>query len=198
MNFMRARRAPDRRRPASCRPSIRAGRTIAATSASAISILPERAYATDNSTDTFRLRSTNVIGKKVFSEFRFSVIDSTLSTSSLSTAAGDSRQRGVQRRRRRPDGRSQRPRDRDRAELRLLDRPQALDARGLLFESRLVGQQPALERVRHLHVHEPRRVQGRHCRRPTRSAPAIRSSTTRRSRPVGSCRTTSVRRRRCR
>lgn len=42
--------------------------------------LPERAYATDNSTDTFRIRSTNVIGKKVFSEFRFSLIDSTLST----------------------------------------------------------------------------------------------------------------------
>ncbi|HEX6163407.1 MAG TPA: carboxypeptidase regulatory-like domain-containing protein, partial [Vicinamibacterales bacterium] len=47
--------------------------------------LPERAYATDNSTDTFRVRSTNVISKKVFSEFRFSLIDSTLSTSSLST-----------------------------------------------------------------------------------------------------------------
>ena len=47
--------------------------------------LPERAFTTDNSTDTFRLRSTNVIGKKVFSEFRFSVIDSTLSTTSLST-----------------------------------------------------------------------------------------------------------------
>jgi hypothetical protein len=48
--------------------------------------LPQRAYATDNSTDTFRVRSTNVIGKKVFSEFRFSLIDSTLSTSSLSNA----------------------------------------------------------------------------------------------------------------
>lgn len=48
--------------------------------------LPERAFANDNSTDTFRLRSTNVIGKKVFSEFRFSVIDSTLSTTSMSTA----------------------------------------------------------------------------------------------------------------
>ena len=47
--------------------------------------LPERAYATDNSTDTFRVRSTNVIGKKVFSEFRFSVIDSLLSTTSSST-----------------------------------------------------------------------------------------------------------------
>jgi hypothetical protein len=47
--------------------------------------LPERAFATDNSTDTFRLRSTNVIGKKVFSELRFSVIDSTLSTTSAST-----------------------------------------------------------------------------------------------------------------
>jgi hypothetical protein len=47
--------------------------------------LPERAYATDNSTDTFRVRSTNVIGKKLFSEFRFSLIDSTLSTTSMST-----------------------------------------------------------------------------------------------------------------
>ena len=49
--------------------------------------LAERAYATDNSTDTFRVRSTSVIGKKVFSEFRFSVIDSMLSTTSASTAA---------------------------------------------------------------------------------------------------------------
>ena len=47
--------------------------------------LPERAYATDNSTDIFRVRSTNVIGKKVFSEFRLSVIDSVLSTTSSST-----------------------------------------------------------------------------------------------------------------
>jgi len=46
--------------------------------------LPERAYATNNSTDTFRLRSTNVIGKKVFSELKFSMIDSTLSTASAS------------------------------------------------------------------------------------------------------------------
>lgn len=46
--------------------------------------LPERAYATDNTTDIFRLRSTNVIGKKVFSEFRFSVIDSVLSTTPAS------------------------------------------------------------------------------------------------------------------
>ena len=46
--------------------------------------LPERAFATDNSTDTFRVRTTSVIGKKVFSEFRFSLIDSTLSTSSFS------------------------------------------------------------------------------------------------------------------
>src|SRR5688572_15431090 len=46
--------------------------------------LPERAYATDNSTDTFRVRSTGVIGKKVFSELRFSLIDSLLSTASSS------------------------------------------------------------------------------------------------------------------
>ena len=48
--------------------------------------LPERAYAVDNNTDTFRVRSTNVIGKKVFSELRFSLIDSTLSTTSSSLA----------------------------------------------------------------------------------------------------------------
>lgn len=47
--------------------------------------LPERAFATDNNTDTFRLRATSVIAKKVFSELRFSLIDSTLSTSSFST-----------------------------------------------------------------------------------------------------------------
>lgn len=47
--------------------------------------LPERAYATDNSTDTVRVRSTNVFGKKLFSEFRFSLIDSTLATNPLST-----------------------------------------------------------------------------------------------------------------
>jgi hypothetical protein len=39
--------------------------------------LPERAYATDNSTDTFRLRTTNVIGKKVFSELLFEFNDTT-------------------------------------------------------------------------------------------------------------------------
>ena len=46
--------------------------------------LPERAYSTDNSTDIFRVRSTSVIGKKLFSEFRFSLIDSVLSTTSAS------------------------------------------------------------------------------------------------------------------
>mgnify|MGYP006278728425 CR=1 FL=1 len=48
--------------------------------------LPERAYAVDNSTDTLRLRSTNVIGKKVFSELRFSVIDSSLTNTPSSLA----------------------------------------------------------------------------------------------------------------
>ena len=47
--------------------------------------LAERAYATDNSTNIFRVRSTSVIGKKVFSEFRFSVIDSLLSTTPASS-----------------------------------------------------------------------------------------------------------------
>ena len=38
--------------------------------------LPERAYATDMNTDTLRLRTTNVFGKKVFSEFRFEFTNS--------------------------------------------------------------------------------------------------------------------------
>ena len=42
--------------------------------------LPERGYATDNSTDTFRLRTTNVIGKKVFSELLFEFNDTTNTT----------------------------------------------------------------------------------------------------------------------
>ncbi|MFA5909256.1 MAG: carboxypeptidase regulatory-like domain-containing protein [Vicinamibacterales bacterium] len=42
--------------------------------------LPERAYATDMNTDTFRLRTTNVIGKKVFSEFRAEFNSSTNAT----------------------------------------------------------------------------------------------------------------------
>ncbi len=42
--------------------------------------LPERAYATDMNTDTFRLRTTNVIGKKVFSEFRVEFNSSTNAT----------------------------------------------------------------------------------------------------------------------
>ncbi|MGE0864747.1 MAG: carboxypeptidase regulatory-like domain-containing protein [Vicinamibacterales bacterium] len=42
--------------------------------------LPERAYATEMNTDTFRLRTTNVIGKKVFSEFRVEFNSSTNAT----------------------------------------------------------------------------------------------------------------------
>ncbi|MDP2320573.1 MAG: carboxypeptidase regulatory-like domain-containing protein [Acidobacteriota bacterium] len=46
--------------------------------------LPERAFATDMNTDTFRLRSTNVIGKKLFSEFRVEFNSSTNATRSNS------------------------------------------------------------------------------------------------------------------
>jgi len=46
--------------------------------------LPERAYATDMNTDTFRLRATNVIGKTVFSEFRVEFNSSTNATVSSS------------------------------------------------------------------------------------------------------------------
>ncbi|MDP3719395.1 MAG: carboxypeptidase regulatory-like domain-containing protein [Acidobacteriota bacterium] len=46
--------------------------------------LPERAFATDMNTDTFRLRSTSVIGKKVFSESRVEFNSSTNATHSNS------------------------------------------------------------------------------------------------------------------
>lgn len=42
--------------------------------------LPSRAYATEMNTDIFRLRTTNVFGKKVFSETRFEFNNSTNST----------------------------------------------------------------------------------------------------------------------
>ena len=123
--------------------------------------LPERAYATDNSTDTFRVRSTNVIGKKVFSEFRFSLIDSTLSTTSASTLptvrvndafnAGGAGQMG----------------DRHAREIELaqnfdftIGRKHSMRA-GLLFEAGWWDSDQRIERVRHLHLHEPRRVQRR-------------------------------------
>ena len=44
--------------------------------------LSERAYATDMNTDTFRLRTTNVVGKKVFSEFKVEFNSSTNATRS--------------------------------------------------------------------------------------------------------------------
>jgi hypothetical protein len=42
--------------------------------------LPERAYATDFTTDMLRVRNTGVIGKKVFSEFRFELNHTTNGT----------------------------------------------------------------------------------------------------------------------
>ena len=48
--------------------------------------LPERAYAVENSSNIFRARSTSVIGKTLFSESRFAVIDSVLSTTSSTLA----------------------------------------------------------------------------------------------------------------
>ncbi len=120
--------------------------------------LPERAYATDNSTDIFRVRSTGVIGKKVFSELRFSLIDSLLSTTSSSVLptvrvneafnGGGAGQMG----------------DRSAREIEIaqnfdftVGRRHSLRA-GLLFESGLVEQRSAFECLRHLYVHEPRRL----------------------------------------
>ena len=101
--------------------------------------LPERAYATDNSTDIFRVRSTERDRQE--SVQRVAVLADRLAAVDhvLVRVADRSRQRGVQRRRRRPDGRSQRPRDRDRAELRLHDRTPALASRRAAVRSRAGG-----------------------------------------------------------
>ena len=48
--------------------------------------LPERAYDTDVVNDTFRLRNTRVIGKKLFSELKFEFTSSNSETLPLSTA----------------------------------------------------------------------------------------------------------------
>ena len=186
------------RQPAPAR--VRAPRrTIAATSASAISICPSAPTPPTTAPTPSACASTNVIGKKLFSEFRFSLIDSTLSTTlPFSTAPTVRVNDAFTRRRRRTDGRPLTPRDRARAELRLHHRPQALDARRPAVRSRLVGQQSALERAT-APTPSPATMPSTRARpRPTRSASAIRWSITRRSRPAGSCRTTSVRRRRCR
>ena len=121
--------------------------------------LPERAYATDNSTDTFRLRSTNVIGKKVFSEFRFSLIDSTLSTTSAVDAADHPRQRRVQR----PAAPGQMG-DRHAREIELaqnfdftIGRKHSMRA-GVLFEAGWWDSNQRSNALRHLHVHQPRRL----------------------------------------
>jgi hypothetical protein len=159
--------------------------------------LPERAYAADNSTDTFRVRSTNVIGKKVFSEFRFSLIESTLSTTSQSQLptvrvneafnAGGAGQMG----------------DRHARELEIaqnfdfsMGRKHSMRA-GLLFEAaggtaRSARMRSAPTPLRAWTLSTPDR------RPPMRFASAIRSWITRRSRPAGSCRMTSAREDRCR
>lgn len=47
--------------------------------------LPSRAYDTENDTDTFRLRNTRVMGKKVFSELKFEFINTSSTTTPLSS-----------------------------------------------------------------------------------------------------------------
>ena len=122
--------------------------------------LPERAYATDNSTDTFRVRATNVIAKKVFSELRFSLINSTLSTSSASTLPSFA---STKRSTPAAPGRwaigtpaSSRSR-----RISTFRSAVTFDACRRAFRSRLVGQHPAIERVWHLHLHQPRCFQRR-------------------------------------
>ena len=133
-----------------------------------------------------------MIGKKVFSEFRFSLIDSTLSTSSSSSC-----RRFASTKRSTPaaparwaiaaPGRS--------SWRRTSTSPSAASTRcaPAAVRNRLVGQQSAFERVWHLYLHQPRRLQCRPAGDLHDSRPAIRWSTTRRPKPAGSCRTTSAR-----
>ena len=164
--------------------------TIAATSASATSICRSAPTTPTPCTDTFRLRNTRVIGKKVFSELKFEFTSSNSTTLPLSTAptvrvndaftAGGAGQSGD----------ALAPRDRDRAELRLHHRAQALDARRRAVRGRLVGQHAAAERQRHLHLHQHRRLQpgpAGHLHDPRRrSAGRVLAG----RRPAGSSRTT--------
>lgn len=48
--------------------------------------LQERAYTTETATDTLRVRNTRTLGKKVFSELRFEVVQSTNLSTSISSA----------------------------------------------------------------------------------------------------------------
>ena len=66
--------------------------------------LPERAYDTDMVNDTFRLRNTRVIGKKLFSELKFEFTSSNSATLPALDRAHRPRQRRLHRRRRRPVG----------------------------------------------------------------------------------------------
>ena len=64
---------------------------------------------------------------------------------------------------------------------------------GSLVEGGPLSQRQPHQLSRHLHVRQPRRLPGRHRRRPTPGATAIRWSSTRTGRPGSSCRTTGGR-----
>ncbi len=152
--------------------------------------LPERAYSTDAVTDTLRLRNTRVISKTMFSELKFEFVQTGSENASFSTdptvrvldsfTRGGAGQSGVR------DGRQI-----------VVDGsfdftvPQARAAHRAAVRGGAVGQHPADQRQRHLHLLEPRRRSRPDWPSSTAGGSAIRWSATRSTRPAGTSRTTS-------
>ena len=155
----RAARAGARARPAACAPSTRAATTRAAISASATSISPSAPTRPRRSTTrcacATRGRSARRCSASCASKFTQSR-DAVLV--GVDRADG-SRARRVHVGRRRAVGRPRGPAVHGGAELRLHHR-QAHAARRRAGRRRLVGQHDAVERQRHVHVLEPRRLPG--------------------------------------
>ncbi len=119
--------------------------------------LTDRAYETEQVNDTLRVRNTRTIGKKLFSELRVEFARSETTTTVGVRDTDDPRARFVHVGRRRPGRRARGPAVHRRAELRL-HHQEACVPRRRAGRRRLVGQQYPVERQRHVHVLEPRRL----------------------------------------
>ena len=159
--------------------------------------LPERAYRTDGVTDTLRLRNTRVISKSMFSELKFEFVQTENQNASFSDdptvrvldtfTGGGAGQSGT--RHGPPVRRRRQPR---------LHRAQARPAHRPAVRGGAVGQHPADQRQRHLHVLCPRGLRGWPGAAVHAGGSATRWSTTRSTRPAGTSRTTSGSARTCR
>ena len=156
------RRPLDRCRAISCAEYSAPRRTIAATWASAISICLSAPTTPTTAPTPSACATPTSSARRCSASSSFSFIDSTLSeTLAVLDRADRARQRGVHRRRRRPDGRPSARELEIAQNFDFIDRPQALDARRGAARSRLVGQHAALERNGTYVVHQPRCLQRR-------------------------------------